>query len=77
MDAWNKMLDSCILGTDLLGQLHVRQKLQTKHCYFIQSQCTDTGPTSTNPDPIMPSIWHNIHESANFQVDGIHAYIET
>ena len=27
-------------------------------CHFIQSQYTDTRPTSPNTDPIMPGAWH-------------------
>ena len=37
---------------------------QTFH--LTQSQYTDTGPTSSNTDPIMPGAWQGSHWSANF-----------
>ena len=39
--------------------------------YLIQSQYTDTGPTSPSTDPIMPGAWQGSHWSANFQVTGM------
>ena len=41
---------------------------QTFH--LIQSQYTDTGPTSPSTDPITPGAWQGSHWSANFEVIG-------
>ena len=35
--------------------------------YLIQSQYTDTGPTSPSADPVMPGAWQGSHWSANFK----------
>ena len=34
--------------------------------YLTQSQCTDTGPTSPNADPVTPGTWQGSHWSAHF-----------
>ena len=39
--------------------------------YLIQSQYTDTGPTSPSADPITPGAWQGSHWSANFEVTGM------
>ena len=39
--------------------------------YLIQSQYTDTGPTSPCADPKTPGAWQGSHWSDNFQVTGM------
>ena len=39
--------------------------------YLIQSQYTDTRPTSPSADPITPGAWQGSHWSANFEVTGM------
>ena len=39
--------------------------------YLIQSQYTDTGPTSPSADPITPDAWQGSHWSGNFEVTGM------
>ena len=38
---------------------------------FLQSQYTDTGPTSPGADPITPGDWQVSHWSARFEVTGL------
>ena len=38
---------------------------------LIQSQYTDTGPTSPSADPITPGAWQSSHWSTNFEVTGM------
>ena len=49
----------------------LRQKLQIKNFYLIQSHYTDTGPTSPGADPITPGAWQGSHWSANLYVIGM------
>ena len=39
--------------------------------YLIQSQYTDTGPTSLSADPLTPGAWQGSHWSTNFSVTGM------
>ena len=39
--------------------------------YLIQSQYTDTGPTSPSADTITPSVWQDSHRVTNFPVTGM------
>ena len=39
--------------------------------YLVQSQCTDTGPTSPSTDPITSTAWRGSHGSANVEVTGM------
>ena len=45
---------------------HTEIKVADPTFYLIQSQYTDTGPTSPNADPITPGAWQGSHWSANF-----------
>ena len=57
----------CISGTDLLRQFYVlpHWDVASQTFHLIQSQYTDTGPTSPSTDPIMPYAWQGSHWSAN------------
>ena len=45
---------------------HTEIEVADQTFYLTQSQYTDTGPTSTSADPIMPGAWNSSHWSANF-----------
>ena len=54
----------CTSGTDLLGQFYVRHtetEIADQTFRLIQSQYTDTGPTSPSTDPITPGAWQGCH----------------
>ena len=50
---------------------HTETEVTHQTFCLTQSQYTDTGPTSANPDPITPGAWQGIHWSASFQVTGM------
>ena len=45
---------------------HTEIEVADKTFHLIQSQYTDTGPTSPSTDPRMPGAWQGSHRSANF-----------
>ena len=45
---------------------HTEIEVADQTFYLIQSQYTDTGPTSPSADPITPGAWQGSHWSANF-----------
>ena len=50
---------------------HTEIEVADQTFYLIQSQYTDTGPTSPSADPITPGVWQGSHWSANFWVTGM------
>ena len=44
---------------------HTETEVADQTFYLTQSQNTDTRPTSTSADPIMPGAWQGSHWSAN------------
>ena len=40
---------------------HTEIKVADQTFYLTQSQSTDTGPTSSSADPIMPGAWQGSH----------------
>ena len=79
---WNVDADCLLFVGCLTSQQHAsvsRGQICTDNCscchteidqtfYLTQSQYTDTGPTSSGADPIMPGVWQGSHWSANFKV---------
>ena len=63
----------CISGTDLLNFTccHTEIEVADPTFHLIQSQYTDTGPTSPSADPITPGAWQGSHWSADFKVTGM------
>ena len=57
--------------SDNLTCCHTEIEVADQTFYLIQSQYTDTGPTSPSADPITPGAWHVGHWSANFEVTGM------
>ena len=49
---------------------HTEIKVEDQISSLIQSQYTDTGPTSPSTDPITPSAWQGSHWSFDFEVTG-------
>ena len=64
-----------ISGTDLLRQFYVLPQLYIEvadqTCHLTKSQYTDTGPTSSSTNPMMPGAWQGSHWRANFEVTGM------
>ena len=58
----------CISGSDLLNFTccHTEIEVADQTVHLIQSQYTDTGPTSPSTDPITPGTWQGSHWRANF-----------
>ena len=54
--------------TDNFTCCHTEIAVADQTFYVIQSQYTDTRPTSASADPIMPGAWQGSHWSANFEV---------
>ena len=55
----SKQNTRCVLATDLLRQVmycHSEAKIADQTCYLIQSQHTETGPTSSSVDLVMPDV---------------------
>ena len=50
---------------------HTEIEVADQTFYLIQSQYTDTGPTSPSADPITPGAWQGNHKRANFEVTGM------
>ena len=50
---------------------HTEIEVADQTLHLIQSQYTDTGPTSPSTDPITPGAWQGSHWSANFEVTGM------
>ena len=50
---------------------HTEIQVADQTFYLIQSQYTDTRPTSPNTDLITPDAWQGSHWSANFWVTGM------
>ena len=46
--------------------VHTEIEVADQTFYLIQSQYTDTEPTSLRADPISPGAWQGSHWSANF-----------
>ena len=46
---------------------HTEIEVADQTYHLIQSQYTDTGPTSPSADPITPGAWQGSHWSANFE----------
>ena len=44
---------------------HTETEVADQTFHLIQSQYTDTGPTSPSADPITPGVWQGSHWSAN------------
>ena len=57
---------SCALTVSHTGT--VRKKVQTR--YLVQSEYTNTRPTSPSSDPIMPGLLQGSHKSVHFSVTG-------
>ena len=57
--------------TDSFTCCHTETEVADPTFYLIQSQYTDTWPTSPSVDPIMPGAWQGSHWSANFKVTGM------
>ena len=57
--------------SDIITCCHTEKEVADQTFHFTQSQYTDTGPTSSSTDPIMPGTWQSSHWSANFQVTGM------
>ena len=51
--------------SDNFACCHTEIKAADQTFYLIQSQYTDTGPTSPSADPITPGAWHGSHWSAS------------
>ena len=51
---------------DNLTCCHTEMEAADQTFHLIQSQYTDTGPTSPSADPITPGAWQGSHWSANF-----------
>ena len=54
----------------ILRAAHWERSCNQTFC-LIQSQHTDTGPTSPSTVPIMPGVWQGSHWSAKFYVTGM------
>ena len=50
---------------------HTEIEVADQTFHLIQSQYTDTTPTSPSTDPITPGAWQGSHWSANFEVTGM------
>ena len=50
---------------------HTEVEVADLTLHLIQSQYTDSGPTSPSTDPITPGAWQDSHWSANFLVTGM------
>ena len=50
---------------------HTEIQIADQTYYLIQSQYTDTGPTSPSADPSTPGAWQGSHWSTNFEVTGM------
>ena len=57
-----------ISGTDLLSFIccHTKTDVADQTFHLIQSQYTDTGPTSHSTDPIAPGAWQSRHWECQF-----------
>ena len=53
--------------TDNFTCCHTEIEVADPTFYLTQSQYTDTGPTSTSADPIMPGAWQNSHWNPNLK----------
>ena len=51
--------------TDNFTCCHTEIEVEDQTFYLIQSQYTDTRPTSPSADPIMPGAWQGSHCRAN------------
>ena len=52
--------------TDTITCCHTEIEVADQTIYLIQSQYTDTGPTSPSADLTVPGAWQGSHCSANF-----------
>ena len=52
--------------SDNCTRCHTEIKVADQTFYLTKSQYTDTGPTNSSADPIMPEAWQGSHWSANF-----------
>ena len=59
------------IQSDTFMCCHTDIEVADQTFYLIQSQYTDTGPTSPSADPITPGAWQGSHWSANFKVTGM------
>ena len=50
---------------------HTEIEVAHQTFHLIQSQYTDTGPTSPSTDPITPGAWQGSHWSTNFEATGM------
>ena len=57
--------------TDNFTCCHTEMEAADQTFHLIQSQYTDTGPTSPSADPITPGAWQGSHWNANFEVTGM------
>ena len=56
--------------TDNLTCCHTEIEVADHTFYLTQSQYTDTGPTSSCAEPIIPGVWQGSHWSVSFEVTG-------
>ena len=56
---------------DIFTCCHTEIEVADPTFHLIQSQYTDTGPTSPSTDPITPGAWQGSHWSASFEVTGM------
>ena len=57
--------------TDNFACCHTEIEVADQTFYLTQLQYTDTGPTSSNADPITSGAWQGSHWSAYFEVTGM------
>ena len=59
-------------STDKFTCCHTETEVADDQIFYVtQSQYTDTGPTSSSADPVMPGDWQGSQWSANMKVTGM------
>ena len=53
------------ISSDSFTRCQTETEVADQTFYLIQSQYTDTGPTSRSADPTTPGAWQGSHWSAN------------
>ena len=53
------------------AKCHSDTETADQTCYFIQSQYTNTRPTSLSTDPTLPGAWQGSNQSISFKVTGM------